>query len=380
MMKLELHVVQSFAPSCLNRDDVNAPKDCEFGGVRRARISSQCVKRAIRQFWGEAGLLSENRAVRTRRLGHEVASRLVSMGHDIECARNLAQMVLEKSGFGLTKDGTTEYLLFISDQAVTSLADVINDHWDTLVEMQEAEAGQTRKKGKATLPPAVEQAAEAAFDTHKAADIAMFGRMIADAPDRNVEAACQVAHAISTHRVSAEIDFFTAVDDLQTREETGAGMMGTVEFNAACFYRYSLVDIKDLMANLGGDAGLAIEAMDAFVRASVLAIPTGRQNSMAAHNPPSFVLAVLRSSGGPWSLANAVESPVTAPGGGLVRASISRLDDYWGRMARTYGEGGLEDVVYLSTEDIELEFVSEREHSLDGLVGRLRTAVGAGIG
>jgi CRISPR system Cascade subunit CasC len=142
-----------------------------------------------------------------------------------------------------------------------------------------------------------------------AVDLALFGRMLADLPNKNIDAACQVAHALSTNKVSMEFDFFTAVDDLSPEEETGAGMMGTVEFNSACFYRYANIDLKQLTGNLAGDSELAQKAVEAFLRAAVATIPTGKQNSMAAQNPPSLVFAVVRDKG-LWSLANAfVKTP-----------------------------------------------------------------------
>jgi CRISPR system Cascade subunit CasC len=161
--------------------------------------------------------------------------------------------------------------------------------------------------------------------------------MLADMPDRNVNAACQVAHALSTHKVEMEMDFFTAVDDLKPDDSSGADMMGTVEFNSACFYRYALVDWDLLVRNLGGDEELARATLEAFLHASIEAIPTGKQNTFAAHNPPSFVMAAVREKGTPWSLANAFEAPVRANNEGLVKASIERLDQYWGRLSKMYG-------------------------------------------
>jgi len=192
------------------------------------------------------------------------------------------------------------------------------------------------------------------LDGGKAADLALFGRMIADLPERNVEAACQVAHALPTNRVSMEFDFYTAVDDLRPEDTAGADMLGTVEFNSACFYRYANVDFDALTKNLD-DAELARRALWAFLRASITAVPTGKQNSMAAHNPPSFVLAVVRD-GGPWNLANAFLTPVQArQGGDLVQESIGRLDAYWGRLTAMYGLGGVRGMAVATTEPERLK-------------------------
>jgi CRISPR system Cascade subunit CasC len=173
--------------------------------------------------------------------------------------------------------------------------------------------------------------------------------------DMNVDAACQVAHAISTSKVDFEMDFFTAVDDLKSRDEdAGAGMLGTVEFNSACFYRYANIDLGQLTRNLLGidvnnpsperirDAQkIALNIVEAFLKASVSAIPTGKQNTFAAHNPPSLVFAVVRSSG-LWSLANAFEKPVRADSQhGLIGGSVAALDSYWGKLVKGYGGGSV---------------------------------------
>src|SRR5262249_9519011 len=151
----------------------------------------------------------------------------------------------------------------------------------------------------------------------KTPDLALFGRMIADNPDWNVDAACQVAHAISTNRVNVEFDFYTAVDDFRPRDSAGSDMMGTVPFQSSCFYRYASLDVDALRKNLGGTdtaeaTALARSTVDAFLRALALAIPTGKQNSMAAQNRPSYLLAVVRKAGTPCSLANAFVKPIHA--------------------------------------------------------------------
>jgi len=386
-MKVELHIIQNFAPACLNRDDVNAPKDCEFGGFRRARISSQCLKRAVRMHWNEKGLLDGNRAKRTRLLADFAGRHLAEAGRDREAAIQVARVVLEAATkLAVDDDGTTEYLLFLGEQAIADFARALDSNWDELQPLAEvaASAESTGKKGKGksvTLPAAVAEAAEVLFDGTKAADLALFGRMIADMPDKNIDGACQVAHAISTHAVTMEMDYFTAVDDLQPSEDTGAGMIGTTEFNSACYYRYSLVDLDQLERNLAGDKELARRTLEAYLISSAQAVPSGKQNSMAAHNPPSFIFAVVRDSGAPWSLANAFEHPVYAdrsPDGGLVRRSIERLDAYWGRVKQVYGEDGIGTSAYVCLEDICLENIGDdaRATDLRELVDRIAAAVG----
>jgi len=177
------------------------------------------------------------------------------------------------------------------------------------------------------------------FAGRKAADLALFGRMVAEKTDLNIDAACQVAHAISTNKATMEVDFFTAVDDLPQEGRADAGMLGSVEFNSSCFYRYASLHVGKLVENLQDDA-LARKSVEAFLTAFIHAIPTGKQNTFAAHNPPSMVFAVVRD-GQPLSLANAFVKPIS-PGRdeNLVALSIAALDDYHGRMVGMYGNGG----------------------------------------
>ena len=155
-------------------------------------------------------------------------------------------------------------------------------------------------------------------------DVALFGRMLAVMPEKNQYAACQVAHAISTHAVEREFDFFTAVDDLKPEDTAGADMMGTVEFNSACFYRYAMVDWAKLGNNLQGDAELSAKGLRAFLEGFVVAEPTGKQNTFAAHNPPEFIMVTVRRNTAPRNLANAFESALRARDG-LTRTSASAL-------------------------------------------------------
>ena len=182
--------------------------------------------------------------------------------------------------------------------------------------------------------------------------------MLAEQPGRNTDGACQVAHPISTHKVDMEMDFYTAVDDLNPAEETGAGMMGVVGFNSACYYRYALVDRDQLARNLAGKTGRengkwtqkldvkdyqeADTVIKAFLEAMVYAIPTGKQNSFAAQNLPSFGLFVRRQGGVPISLANAFAKPVrpTKDDDDLVGLSVAALTKHWDALKKAYGEQG----------------------------------------
>ncbi len=373
-MFVELHILQNFAPSCLNRDDTNSPKDCEFGGYRRARISSQCIKRAIRKHFRESERLQPDElACRTKRLVEEsIVPRLTDKGHNAEAATAAAAVVLEQLKFKLKDKNRTEYLLFLGTNEIERIVEAIDEHFDALAKAAD-------KKVNARLPKELAGQIDGLLQQGKAADLALFGRMLANRPEDNVDAAAQVAHAFSTNRIAAmEIDFFTAVDDLQESDEAegaGAGMMGTVEFNSACFYRYTSVHLPELLANLQGDADLARRSLEAFVRASIEAVPTGKQNTFAAHNPPDLILAVVRERG-QWSLANAFVRPVQPRGEqDLVAGSIAALDRYWGKLATGFGTDGIIATPYWSMLDEPLASLNgSRVETVEALVSRTMDA------
>lgn len=330
---LEFHLIQNFAPSNLNRDDTGAPKDAIFGGQRRARVSSQCFKRAVRLAAGEYELLpAAHRGIRTKKLKVLLIERLT--GRDGEEAGAKIEVALAAAGLKLKDDGKTEYLLFLGEGEVAAFAALIEQHWD---ELPVGGDKKSKKEAKANLPAEIVKKAKALLDGGKAVDVALFGRMLADLPAVNQDAACQVAHAISTHRVEREFDYFTAVDDKGDADETGAGMIGQVEFNSATLYRYAVLDLRKLLANLQGDLELTLSAVGAFTRALALAIPSGKQNSFAAHNPPEFAGLCLRHAT-PLSLANAFEKPVLPRADqALTEQSVERLAIYEGKLAAVYG-------------------------------------------
>lgn len=367
-MFVEVHAIQNFAPANLNRDDTGNPKDCEFGGVRRARISSQCLKRAIRL----APIFAETTGVevgtRTKWLVERcLRPPLVAAGKpDEQVTDVLTAFVPEfvskldsKSG----DDLKTAVLLYLGQSELDNIVQNLLDNWESLPGSAKQLAKELVKqhKGQTSVP-----------------DIALFGRMLAEQPELGLDAACQVAHALSTHRVTMEMDFYTAVDDLKSDDTAGAGMMGFTGFDSACFYRYARIDWGQLVKNLNGDADLARRAVEGFLRALVAAVPSGKQNSFAANNPPSFLLAVVRQDGMGWSLANAFEKPVYARGdSGLVAPSVAALDDYWGRLCQVYGKDSLIRNAALALDaDLPLQNLSgDRVESLDAWVGAVTDAL-----
>ena len=378
---IEYHLIQNFAPSNLNRDDTGAPKDALFGGHRRARVSSQCFKRGVRTWFREnAALPADVLGTRTLRLDRLLADELAEIGlADPSKFNEVVKLALKKKA---TKekaekaddgddDSALAYLLFVSPAEVTAMAKVVTDHADAIKSVA------AKKKPKPSdVPDDLKAAIRNCLAKLRAVDIALFGRMLADLPEANQHAACQVAHAISTHRVEREFDYFTAVDDLGGADETGAGMIGQVEFNSATFYRYAALDAHKLLSNLQGDRDLALAGIAAFTQAMARAIPTGKQNSFAAHNPPQFVGLVLRHAS-PFNLANAFERPVWPDRQRTLTAqSVQALAVQERQLAGAYGDA--RDVwATLDLTDAWPIELGEKQGSLDSLTRCVIQQVGS---
>jgi CRISPR system Cascade subunit CasC len=404
---LELHVLQNYAPSNLNRDDTGAPKDCFFGGYRRARISSQCQKSAIRKYFKnliQRDFLSPcHVGVRTRLIYKELQCILEKeYKKPIKESKNKIKSALALVGLKLKSNENAQYLLFLKADGISLFAKVINDYWDKLdsVRVSNDEGGEedgdneedvsdenekdnkndartTESKNKKITPKELDELKiklNSAIECGEAIDIALFGRMLANMPKQNQNAACQVAHAISTHRVEVDYDYFTAVDELQPAGEPAAGMIDTFEFNSACFYRYALVDYRKLTDNLQNDGKLASRAVEAFTRGFICTEPSGKQNSFAAHNPPKFVMASVRSNSAPWNLANAFEIPVRPVmdpenGFGLTELSAKKLLKEAKSLKEMYGFDG--KCLFLNACQVEVGEAGDTLESLNDLVGRI---------
>lgn len=372
-MIVELHLIQNFAPSCLNRDDTNTPKDCEFGGHRRARISSQCIKRAIRQSDVFSNSLN-NIGIRTKLLVNRMEDELQKAGKKKEDIEILLPAFVSNLLSKLdSKTQKTAVLLYLGNDEVEQIKNIILKGWDKLI----TAAQKTGKGADAALNETCKEIAKDFKGGSKSPDIALFGRMMAEHPSLKTDAACQVAHAISTHKVMMDMDFYTAIDDLQMEDTTGADMMGVIGFNSSCFYRYSLVDLEQLKENLASDEELTLKTLEAFLRASVSAIPTGKQTSMAAQNPPDAIIAVVRNGGTPVSLANAFAVPVRATREkSIVQASIEALDDYWARLEKVYGSNGLKECAVCPIADAGLTALNDyKVSSLEELLKKIIGAV-----
>jgi CRISPR system Cascade subunit CasC len=317
---LQLHLLTFFPPANMNRDETGRPKTAVVGGATRLRLSSQALKRAWRGSEVFGTTLAGHMGARTQRLGETVRDHLLARGVEQAQAVKIARDIVPV--FGKVKPDKdpnptrTEQLAFIApeeQQAALALAERL------------AAGEKLEVKPEHILTR-----------SDSAADIALFGRMLADAPDFNREAAAQVAHAITTHRVSVEDDYYTAVDDLKKpSEDAGAGFVGEAAFGSGVFYLYVCVDTALLAKNLGGDTALAGTALAALAEAAATAAPRGKQNSFAAHGRAHFILAE-RGDRQPRTLAGAFATPIE--GGDLVGRSIEALCAFRTALDGAYGK------------------------------------------
>ena len=310
---IEFHILQSFPVSCLNRDDVGSPKTAIIGGVTRARVSSQCWKRQVRlamhDYEEKYGI---HLGVRTKRIAQLFADACVKCGADQAEAELCAKAMAE----ALTKDT----LFFISERECSAFAEYAKENNFALSNVKLKDL--TKK-----LEGVSKKVLNKGLD---ALDIALFGRMVAQAPDINVQAAASFSHAISTHKVVPEIDFFTALDDISSEDATGSAHMGTLEFDSATYYRYVSIDVGMLAHTLGmeeeSEKGALMKAIEAFIRALFVAIPAARQNTQSAACPWEFAHVYVRKG---QRLQVPFEEPVRCKNGeGYLVPSIERLEGY----------------------------------------------------
>ncbi|MEW6897130.1 type I-E CRISPR-associated protein Cas7/Cse4/CasC [Trueperella pyogenes] len=305
---IDIHALQTVPPSLINRDDTGAPKSAIFGGVPRQRVSSQAWKRAIRRYF-ENEIGQEAVGLRSRNLPEVIVNRVMEISPEfgleeaIEGVQNLFKAPGAKQGIKLvepkvSKDGedsdnqspypTTAALLFLSPHQIERAAQAIVDA-----------DGEKITKAEATD----------ILDTKHSVDMAMFGRMLADAPAFNIDASVQVAHAIGVHESEPEFDYYTAVDDvLEDAEEIGAGMIGTTQMMSSTLYRFATINVEGLATNLG-NIDMANKAAVLFIKAFIESMPTGKQNTFANNTLPELVYVAVRNTRS-VSLVNAFEDPV----------------------------------------------------------------------
>lgn len=296
--RIEFHILQSFPVTCLNRDDVGAPKTAIVGGVPRARVSSQSWKRPVRLAMQEYG---SKLGIRTKYIAELIAQACLTQGATEEQANACG----EKIASYVSKDT----LLFFTETEAEAFA--------TYAAENEFDASKLKNKETHRVSS---KALNLALD---GIDIALFGRMVAQAAELNVEAACSFAHALSTHKVANEVEFFTAVDDdpMELGEDAGSAHMGSLEFNSATYYRYISLDLGQLYQSLNGQ-NLA-EAIESFVKALYVAVPTARQTTMTGLSAWDYAKVLVRKG---QSLQASFENPVKAKGEGYLAPSIEALN------------------------------------------------------
>ncbi len=329
-MLIEMHMLKSFPPTNLNRDEGGSPKSCAYGGVQRGRISSQCLKRSWRR---DSEFQKLPTGVRTRYLPDEVEKRLRAAGVS---DAYIAAVKPKLTAFG-NKDAkendemNTAQVMFFAPEDIDAVAEEVRralEDCDSVAKVKEIKVKDWQERLKKLTRPIT-------------LDMALFGRMITDDSFKNVEAAMQVAHAISTHAVNLESDFFTAVDDLQKiyAEDAGSAMMGDVDFNACCYYMYAALDTDQLRRNLEGspEALRALpDLLPALLASMALTNPSGKQNSFAGHALPSLIAVERKARKVPVSYAGAFEKPVWEHQG-YAKPSAEALVKHIDMVDRCYG-------------------------------------------
>jgi len=365
---IQLHLITSYPPANLNRDDLGRPKTAMMGDTPRLRVSSQSLKRA----WRTSDLFEKSMAghigVRTKTMGVYIYDKLVEGG--LAHKKSLDWSKLIAAEFGKLKKNSPskkedskeqdedkkrkkelveveiEQLAHFSPEEQSAIDDLIVTLIEKQEEPQKEDLQLLRKK-------------------HSAADIALFGRMLASSPAYNVEAAVQVAHAISVHKVVVEDDYFTAVDDLNNGEDdSGAAHLGETEFAAGLFYLYICIDKELLIESLGNDTQLANKTIASLIECSATVAPTGKQNSFASRARASYILCE-QGNQQPRSLSVAFLKPVA--GSDMLNAAVNNLNKTLENMDKTYGlcadtrchmnaqegEGSLSAIIECATESIE---------------------------
>lgn len=370
-MFVDIYAIQTVPPSNINRDDTGSPKTAVYGGKLRARVSSQAWKRAMRNEFAEL-LPAEKLGIRTKFAVQLIAEAIVE--HNVqyeEKAEDLAESVLkaielkiEKSSQAGEATGAkiTEYLLFIAPTEIQELAELAIS-WD--------ERGLNTKKPSSKMKKEVEDV----LTGTQAIDVALFGRMLADAPRCNTDASAQVAHAISVDEVQTDYDYFTAMDDRAPKDNAGATMIDTVAFNSSTLYRYATVNLSSLSEQLGEIEATAAAAAT-FVEAFIRSMPTGKQNTFANRTLPSTVYVALRASQ-PVNAVFAFEVPIRPSAEKSVsHQAAERLGATLQEIERAYGTDRTQ-AWYVTTETgIEALSAIGDKTNLPALVEDLRAAVG----
>ncbi|MEU2870160.1 type I-E CRISPR-associated protein Cas7/Cse4/CasC [Streptomyces olivoreticuli] len=356
---LDLSAIQSVPAANLNRDDLGSPKTVQYGHTQRIRVSSQSWKRVIRH--GVEADLGEA-AARTRLVPIKVKEALVENEWPEELAEfagaQVAACASKKKALSTEKEGHTSVLLFLPAAAIDDLITVCLEHRDEL------ERGMGKKTPGQLLP--VEQIT--AILKRRTASISLFGRMLAEIPDANVDGAAQVAHAFTTHASEPQRDYFTAVDDWLGEAETGSGHLSTAEFSTGVFYRFASVNITDLLKNLSGDGKTARTLVSSFADHFLMSLPQAKKNSTAPHTIPDLAYAAVRT-GRPISLAAGFERPIPPGGdGGYSMPSRTALGAYAQNINRLTGNRNRPFHGHAGIDEQAIDGLGDRFESFPDLV------------
>ena len=392
-MQVEIHILQSFPPANLNRDENGMPKSTVFGGRSRARISSQCQKRAVRLHYQEHSDLDPQLfAKRSKEWISHISENLEHQGiskdkADLAAAYAITVFTEKKEGKGKLKkkenkkkndevneesNAKLDTMMFLGNSELQTLSNFLMANWAQVESDISAKEPALSKHLVDGIKSTLEKKA-------KPGDVALFGRMMANLPTANVDAAVQMAHAISVNKLQQEFDFFTAVEELAKPDSVGSGHMGETGYNSSTYYRFTTLDTKQLQKNLGSDEQLA-NITQAFAEAFIHAIPTGHQNGFAAHSLPAAVIIVVRK-GQPISLVDAFEKPIEPTpkdDKSLLENAVSKLDEHWAELCKMYGEKSVvfKGVVTRTQLAQQLKALKEDEKpSIDELIKDAMSAV-----
>ncbi|MCX5535178.1 type I-E CRISPR-associated protein Cas7/Cse4/CasC [Streptomyces sp. NBC_00006] len=407
---LDVHIVHSTPYANLNRDRLNAPKSATYGGVNRPRLSSQHGRRHSRRHMETAlGV----RALRTRTVPAEVAERLTARGWDAETALVAGQLLIlaaDVKGLGISEGGGTNALLFLPNTAFDALAAVADTHRAALTPAAESAAkaiADAKKKADAKQDASADESDDDTEEQdtesgplaaalkkipaterktlkqdvlnilrQRNASIAAYGRFLANEPGSIVDGAIQIAHSLATHAGPAQIDFFSAVDDVldDTGVETGAGHMGDQRYTSATFYRYGTLNVRELVDNLDGDTPTAHQVVEAFLHAFPLAVMPAKASGTAPHTIPHLIHVAVRTDR-PINLVGAYETAIPATTDGYLPASMAALDQHAAAHTRMLGTTHLADSAHVTLTDTEFAALGDHVDSFDQLVHRALTSI-----
>jgi CRISPR system Cascade subunit CasC len=331
--RIEFHILQSFPVTCLNRDDVGAPKTAIVGGSTRARVSSQAWKRPVRMAMQDFGI---KLAIRSKLIADYVDKACIKLGATEDQAKACGEVI----SASLSKDT----LHFFTESEALAFAVFAQEQ---VFDSSKIKDKDIQKLAKKTFNPAID-----------GLDIALFGRMVAQAAELNIEAAASFSHAISTHKVSNEVEFFTALDDLSI--EPGAAHMGSLEFNSATYYRYISLDLGQLNQSLAGNKLAA--AVEAFTKALFVAVPAARQTTQSGASPWAFAKVLVRKG---QRLQVPFETAVKAKDGGFLQPSIEALTEYLAKTEKLHGS--------LFGKQADYTYGIDENFTIDDLITALKT-------